>query len=251
METGGVSIFNVPSVPVIEPFRRTKTKDIEKLAMAFYDDPTEINFTLLYKRVYWGLKAFVYGILENSEQTDDVLSRTMETVWTKIGTFNKDRGKFSTWIYKIALNNCLLLKKRGYDKFIDGSVTACAETIYDSSISEAGEGDIYGMDIDLSENFDLLFKDGVFIDFTERKIYSNVISRIFDKITELPENFRTVLEQRYIDKKSVKDISEYIGAPVSSVKNWLYFGLKRLKELVLTDADDVIELYFEFKSKNH
>ncbi len=73
---------------------------------------TKANFTELYEKYYQQVLriclGYVKGDIESAKDlTQDVFSR----VWENLDTFNAN-SKISTWIYRIAVNTCLLYKRK-------------------------------------------------------------------------------------------------------------------------------------------
>ncbi len=59
------------------------------------------------KRVY----NLVLRILRNKEEAEDILQETFLTVLAKLDMFD-GRSSFFTWVYRIATNSALMLKKK-------------------------------------------------------------------------------------------------------------------------------------------
>ncbi len=53
-----------------------------------------------FPRVY----SFILAKVKNSHQADDIISSTFERVLLKLDDYNCQRGAFSTWIFRIAIN---------------------------------------------------------------------------------------------------------------------------------------------------
>ena len=60
-----------------------KEKNIQKLAMQFIEDPTEKNFELLFERINWGLRSYIFKIVNDDEATTEVVSKTLEAIYFK------------------------------------------------------------------------------------------------------------------------------------------------------------------------
>ena len=57
-------------------------------------------YDYFFPRVY----NFIFAKVKNAEQADDIISVTFEKVFVKLGDYDSGKGAFSTWIFRIALN---------------------------------------------------------------------------------------------------------------------------------------------------
>jgi len=224
-----------------------KEKNIDTLGKRFYYNRTEKNFTNLYKRLYWGLSKFVFGILKSNENVDDIISKTMEAVYFKIGTYNPKKAKFSTWVYNIAFNNCLMLKRDGADGFLTSSIDEDISNMYDSYIEENKSSDADTVDADLCDDFDLVFKNNEFVRYNKNKAESEMYDASIRCMKSLPDSLRIVLEERFINNKKLEDISIDNRINLSSVKTWIGRGLKSLKEEICLKEKDALFEYRTFR----
>ncbi len=86
-------------------------KNIQELAESFMKTSSEKDFVELYKRIKPGLLNHCKSILPEQEAAEDAVSNTMAKIWTKISQYDPLRGNFSTWVYNIARNESLVIKK--------------------------------------------------------------------------------------------------------------------------------------------
>ena len=54
-----------------------KEKSIQKLAVQFINDPTDKNFGLLCERINWGLRSYIFKIVNDDEATTEVITKTV------------------------------------------------------------------------------------------------------------------------------------------------------------------------------
>ena len=90
------TIFNPGNViDYVEQNKKKKAEnnDIQILAKRFIDDHSERNFNALMKRCSWGLKSYIFGITGNKDDTENILSITMEHVYFRINSFIFSIGK--------------------------------------------------------------------------------------------------------------------------------------------------------------
>ena len=89
------------------PKKEKKERNIQKLAIQFINDPSEKNFGLLCERINWGLRSYIFKIVNDDEATTEVVTKTFENIYFKKDQFNPQIAQFSTWMYRIARNNAL------------------------------------------------------------------------------------------------------------------------------------------------
>lgn len=245
----GFDIFNLP--PATRRKERKKAeKDINKLALTFISNPTEINFERLMKRVNWGLRSFMYNILKDDSAVDECMSRTMENVYYKRDTFDEGKGHFSTWLYKIAYHNCIKYKRGEFGNDMKDVVPTDFSEIYDSYVDiNDSKSENPPMDTEFIDTFDMVYENG------EYKMYgrSQIISEIYDAsiqcMDRLPDNLRIVMKERYINMKKVDDIAIDNKIPVTSVKNWLRKGIMALNDELKVSVPDLYKMYVDLKTE--
>lgn len=65
------------------------------------------TFTNLYNQYAPGIRKLCLGYTGASAQADDLLQETFVAVWNNLHKF-RGEANYSTWIYRIAVNTCLL-----------------------------------------------------------------------------------------------------------------------------------------------
>ena len=115
------------------PKKEKKERNIQKLAIQFINDPSEKNFGLLCERINWGLRSYIFKIVNDDEATTEVVTKTFENIYFKKDQFNPQIAQFSTWMYRIARNNALkyLQEKKAHS----ARVGVDFEDLYDSTIA--------------------------------------------------------------------------------------------------------------------
>lgn len=59
-----------------------------------------------------GLRIFATRFLGNAEDGSDVTQEVFMTVWRRAATYDPARGKVSTWLYGIASNRCIDVRRK-------------------------------------------------------------------------------------------------------------------------------------------
>jgi RNA polymerase sigma-70 factor (ECF subfamily) len=173
-------------------------KNIQELAESFIRSSSEKDFVELYKRIKPGLLNHCKSILIEQEAAEDAVSNTMAKIWTKISQYNPERGNFSTWVYNIARNESLVIKKNE-----DRYMPIIHEVVRNNDDSEDGFLQKSNSPITLESEFDLIS-----IDNDEMEdLYESVI----EKMKDLPEIYKDILFDREILRMKYQDIADKYG----------------------------------------
>jgi RNA polymerase sigma-70 factor (ECF subfamily) len=139
---------------------------------------------------------FCWGYLGSVEESEDAV----QDIFCKVLAANGVPDKFRPWLYKIARNHCLNLR-RAKGRRLDN------HALPPSSALDAGaRGNLAGM-----------------IDDERRQRLSHLVEA-------LPAIHREVLKLRYTEDLSRAEIAEVLGIPESVVKSRLFEGIKKLRE---------------------
>lgn len=178
-----------------------KEKNIQLLAENFINLRDERTFRNLYERVKPGLLNYCYGILKDSELSEDAFLNAMSKVWQKIDQYDKSRGNFSTWCYNIARNESLLLIKNR-KKYVHFSI----EELDYSSAKNEEKNPSYSIEEDPLWKF---ANEGESID----DMYEIAI----EEIRSLPDLYKDIMIDREINGLKYKDIAEKYGIKKRSI----------------------------------
>jgi len=148
------------------------------------------------KKVY----NIAYNMLRNHEDAEEILQETFIKVYDNIKNF-EGRSKFSTWIYRIATNEALMLiRKRN-------PVPAIS---IDEPIDDDYRAKIRRELVDWRENPQ---------DIYLKKEFKEKIDHI---ILTLPEGYSSVFVLRDIEGLSGEEVSEILGISIAAVKARLH-----------------------------
>ena len=146
------------------------------------------------EQLYWQIRRMVVS----HDDANDILQNTFIKAWTNIDYFRGD-AKLSTWLYRIALNECLNFLNR----------QRAQENI---SIDEA------------DSNFINMIEGDPYFDGDETQV-------MFQKaIRTLPEKQRIIFNLRYFQEMKYEDISEIVGTTVGALKASYHHAVKKIEE---------------------
>lgn len=219
--------------------REKKQDSIQSLADKFYMTRSKEDFQNLYLRIYWGIKTYVSSkfLSNNIEDAEDVVAGVMEKVWTKIDMYDPMKANFSTWIYKIAMNDSLLfLKNRS--KTSDRIVDIDISELYSATLLSGGSDNFVKQ-----EECDYRIKDDLFEKLTYGEIIDNMYDVSISCINKLPDNYRLALREQLIHKKTIEQIAYDNDIKTTTLVNWLYKGKQALKEIIKNEFKELYENY--------
>jgi len=162
------------------------------------------DFTTLYKKYYPKLIYFTSRMLESNrmdiQYAEDISTDSFLTAFEKIDKYEKDKAQFSTWLFTIAKNLALQSIKNNKKQI-------SLDVEYDD------EGTTMKDFIQEEES-----------DVERHAIHEKKAKIMVEKIQELKEPYRTVIEMREIKKMAYKDIAETLGKNLSTIKSQIRNG---------------------------
>lgn len=155
--------------------------------------------TIYGEKLYWQIRKMVLS----HDDANDLLQNTFLKAWTNIGYF-RGEAKLSTWLYKIAINECItfLARQRAQNNI------SMDET--DVFMLERLKGDDYF--------------DG---DAAQLKLQ--------EAILRLPEKQRLVFNLKYFDEMKYEEMSEILGTSVGALKASYHHAVKKVEDFLLED----------------
>ncbi len=160
-----------------------------------------LSFEELVKRYEKKIYNLAYRIMGNKEDASDVLQDTFLQAFRKIPSF-KEKSLFSTWLYRIAINMCLM-RKRKQKKMETVSLDVPILTETQDEIKREFADDWSKNPLATLENKEL------------KNILENAIS-------SLPENYKTVLLLRGINGLHNEEIAKMLNISLPAVKSRLH-----------------------------
>ena len=171
----------------------------EKEIIALLQDPERQRdaFETIVRRysehIYWQIRRLILS----HEDANDILQNTFIKAWSNIEYFRGD-AKMSTWLYRIALNECLtfLNKHRANTEL---------------SIDEAD-----------MEMLNKLESDPYFDGDKTQKVFLKAVQ-------SLPEKQRMVFNLKYFKEMKYEEISEILGTTTGALKASYHHAVKKIE----------------------
>ncbi len=151
------------------------------------------------ERLYWHIRKMVMV----HEDANDVLQNTFIKAWLNIENF-RGEAKLSTWIYKIAVNECITFLKK-------------QRSVNNVSLDDA---DVYLLQTLKADDY----FDG---DEIDEKLQKAILS--------LPEKQRLVFTMRYNDELKYEEMSEILGTSVGALKASYHHAVKKIEAILTND----------------
>lgn len=141
-----------------------------------------------------------YLMTGRKEEAEDILQEVFVSVWRSRNTFNPKKGKLTTWIYRITVNQCLSRRRKKQP-----------------AILSLEEKSINLPDIKLEEQ-----PEEVLVTKLEYE-------RLMKAMNALDSRHRSVLILRYFNDLSYDEIAQVIGVPLGTVKSRISQALRSLR----------------------
>ena len=183
------------------PAHRMTWSDEELVTRSIGGDADSFNQLVL--RWERPIYALAYRVIGREEDARDVCQETFLRAFRALNGF-RGQAKFSSWLYRIALNLCRDWVRRERR----------------TPIVQASE------DIDLMEVAAVREPSASIEDLVARKELTRIVERA---MARLPEEQRTAIILKEYHELTFQEIADLVGCPLSTVKTRLYQGLAVLR----------------------
>lgn len=182
----------------------SKVEDYELIDRAIGGDQSA--YDKLMKKYYNLVHNLIFRMIYNKEDVEDLAQEAFIKAFNSLDKFDRQFA-FSTWLYKIASNNCIdyLRKKKLNTISIDKEID--------------------------SEDEDLRFE----IPDVEFKPDRNIIederkALLEEAIASLPEKYRAVILMRHSEEMEYEEIAKKLKLPLGTVKAHIFRGRELLNK---------------------
>jgi RNA polymerase sigma-70 factor (ECF subfamily) len=148
------------------------------------------------EKLYWQIRKMVL----NHDDANDLLQNTFLKAWMNIDCF-RGEAKLSTWLYKIAINECITFLNR------QRAMNHVSIDDTDVFLLERLKGDDF-FDGDAAQ------------------------TRLQEAVLRLPEKQRLVFNMKYFDNMKYEDMSEILGTSVGALKASYHHAVKKVEEFL-------------------
>jgi RNA polymerase sigma-70 factor (ECF subfamily) len=146
-----------------------------------------------------------YLMTSSKEEAEDIMQEVFVSVWRSRKTFNPEKGKLTTWIYRITVNRCLSRRRKRKPALL--------------SLEEKT--------IDLPDTKPEEQPEEVLVTRLEYE-------KLIKAMDALDSRHRSVLVLRYFNDLSYDEIARVTGVPLGTVKSRISQALRSLRARMST-----------------
>jgi RNA polymerase sigma-70 factor (ECF subfamily) len=164
------------------------------------------SYDKLLKKYKNSVYSLVLRMVRNSQEAEDLTQEAFIKAFNSLASFNEEYA-FSTWLYKIATNNCIdFFRKRKLQTYsLDKPIQ-----YKDSEIQH----DIPDPDLN-----------------PEKSIMASERNKLIkEAINKLPEKYHRAIVLRHSEEKSYEEIAEILGLPLGTVKARIFRAREMLNK---------------------
>lgn len=188
----------------------------DEALVELYAEGNNSAFDVLLNRYKKSIHSYIFYIVRNQELTEDIFQETfLKVIMTiKQGRYT-DNGKFKAWITRIAHN-----------------------LIIDNFRQERNENTISNDEVEIDLLNDMrLCESNIEDDMVQEQIYRDVKKLV----NHLPDNQREVLEMRYYQDMSFKEIADVTGVSINTALGRMRYAILNVRRMA---EEHHIELSF-------
>jgi RNA polymerase sigma-70 factor (ECF subfamily) len=178
----------------------------DETLVTMYAQGNNSAFDVLLNRYKSSIHSYIYFIVRNKDLAEDIFQETFVKVIITIkqGRYT-DNGKFKAWITRIAHN-----------------------LIIDYFRQERSENTISNDDVEVD-----LFNNSKLCDSTieDAMIRGQVLSDVKKLVKHLPDNQREVLEMRYYQDLSFKEIADLTGVSINTALGRMRYAILNMRKM--------------------
>lgn len=162
----------------------------------------ESSFEELVKKYQHSVMNTIYRYIGDYNEAEDIAQDVFIKVWRKIKNF-KGKSKFSTWLYRIVVNQCLDYRRKKKEEVLS----------LDKSLDEGKVPESLTVELDFEQ---------------KRKI--DILKKA---IEEIPDNQRIALILSKYETKSYQEIAQIMEISISSVASLIFRAKENLKSKLI------------------
>lgn len=169
---------------------------LERNIINYLKDRDERGMNLIYNHYGDALYGVALKVTKDEDLAKDVLQLSLMKIWEKIGTYDAEKSKLFTWMFRITRNTAI-------DKIRSNNLKSEQEIQMEVS-------DVYNVGIE-SVNPDL-------IDMRKH-------------LDGLDEKYLVVIEALFFEGMTQQEASEALDIPLGTIKSRLKIGLRELRKV--------------------
>ena len=189
-------------------------KDLSLVESAIKGD--QLAYGKLMERYRESIYYMMLKMVKNSDDADDLTIEAFGKAFKRLEQYSPNYA-FSTWLYKIASNNCIdhIRKKRIQVTSMDrGIKTSDGETLYYDAESNTRDPE-------------------------ETVIHKQKVKHMRDLVSQLKPRYKILVEKRYFEELSYEEIAQELDLPLGTVKAQLFRARDFLANMIEKTKDSI------------
>lgn len=189
-------------------------KDLELVDRAIQGDQSA--YASLMDRYRESIYYMMLKMVNNTDDADDLTIEAFGKAFNRLEQYSPNYA-FSTWLFKIASNNCIdfIRKKRIKVTSMDtGITTSDGEVLYFDAKSTTRDPE-------------------------ETIMHKQKVLLMRDLVSKLKPRYRLLVEKRYFEELSYEEISVELNLPLGTVKAQLYRARDFLSNMIAKTKDTI------------
>ena len=155
-------------------------------------------------------------MLKEPQEAYDAAQEVCIKVWRQLDTF-EEASKLSTWIYRIATNQCLDLIRKNKRRAVEIS--------------------LYQSDEQAHQEEKITNKQSIWDDISEIMAQKEMSEVLMQGISEMKEDYRAILILRDIEEKAYEEIAEILALSLGTVKSRISRARQALMKILEQDKE--------------
>ena len=186
-------------------------------------DGNQQAYSVLMSRYRGSVYTAMYKMVNNRDDADDLTIEAFGKAFNKLPSYAPNYA-FSTWLFKIAVNNCIdhIRKKRLHTFSIDETIKSDGEKEFSHTLRD----------------FEA--------DPEQRMMHEQKLAHVRRLVEKMNTKYRIMLELRYYEELSYEEIAVELDLPLGTVKAQL-FRAKELLEQQLQNSNS--KAYLEVRNQ--
>jgi len=174
-------------------------------------------FAELMKRYNRSLYHVILKMVRNVDDAEDLTIEAFAKAFKNLDKFKQDYT-FSTWLFKIATNNCIdfIRKKKNNETF-------SLNNLYNNTENEE-------FDLDIADENSNPQEDAI------RSQKAELMQKL---VARLPAKYRKLVTMRYFEERAYQEIAEELEIPIGTVKAQLHRARELLYDMVKNQKDHI------------
>jgi RNA polymerase sigma factor (sigma-70 family) len=190
---------------------RSEDSRLIKAALAGSD----AAYSQIMRKYHDAIFSFIYRMVHDHEQVEDLTQEAFIKAFSSLKNFNEEFA-FSTWLYKIATNNCIdHIRRRKLQMYSIDKPIESKDSDYTFELPD--------------ESYE-----------ADKELISGQRARMLQAaIDQLPEKYRRVIMLRHSEERSYEEIAKMLRIPIGTVKAHIF----RAREILYKQLRHKIRQY--------